>query len=115
MIEDLSKENKSSAFKHLQALLTSGEPPLRILALINYQFRTIAQVKEALEISSNQFAIAKAAKLSPFQVSKTVSLAPKFSYTKLSGIYFEMSRVDEDIKTGKIEDSEGLRDLVLAI
>jgi len=115
LIDDLSHSNKASALKHLSALLKSGEPPLRILSLINYQYRTITQVKEALEKSDNQFAIVKITSLSPFQVSKSISLARKFTFQRLSEIYSEIARVDEEIKTGKIEDSEGLKDLILAV
>ena len=115
MIDDLSRDLKGGALKHLDALLKSNEPPLRILSLINFQFRSIAQIKEASEASSNQFAISKATKLSPFQVSKSLSLAKKFSFSRLSQVYSEIVRVDFEIKTGKIEDAEGLRDLVLAV
>jgi len=115
MIDDLSRDLKGGALKHLDALLKSNEPPLRILSLINFQFRSIAQIKEAMEASSNQFAISKTTKLSPFQISKSFSLAKKFSFSRLSQVYSEIVRVDFEIKTGKIEDAEGLRDLVLAV
>ncbi len=115
MIDDLARNKKDRALKHLDALLQTNEPPLRILSLINYQFRTIAQVKEAKQSSPNQFAISKVAKLSPFQVSKVMSLSDQFTYSRIADIYGEIVRVDFEIKTGKIEDSEGLRDLVLSI
>jgi len=115
MIDDLARDKKDRALKHLDALLQTNEPPLRILSLINYQFRTITQVKEAKQSSTNQFAISKTAKLSPFQVSKVMSLSDQFTYSRIADIYEEIVRVDFEIKTGKIEDSEGLRDLVLSI
>jgi len=115
MIDDLTKDKKDKVLKHLEDLLLSGEPPLRILSLINYQFRSLALVKEAAESSPNQYAISKATKLSPFQVSKVSVLAKRFSYKRLAKIYAEIARVDFEIKTGRIEDSEGLRDLVLSI
>ena len=115
MIDDLSHAKQSGALRHLNALFSANEPPLRILALINYQFRTIVQVKEAMEISQNQYEISKITRLSPFQVSKTLSQARNFTFQDLSRIYTHMARVDFEIKTGKIEDREGLKDLVLAV
>lgn len=115
MIDNLARGQKAGALTHLEALLESGEPPLRILSLINYQYRTIAQIKEASKTTSNQFAISKITKLAPFQISKFLLLSQRFKFADLAGVYEKIARVDFEIKTGKIEGEEGLRDLVLEV
>lgn len=115
LIEYMATGKTDRALAELDALLELGEPPLRILSLINYQYRTVAQVKEASEQTSNQFAISKKAGLAPFQVGKTLTLARNLSWDQLASIYDKMSEIDVSIKTGRINGSEGLKELVLNI
>jgi len=131
-VDSLAANNLKRALENLNNLLAAGEPPLKILGLINYQFRSIACVKAALETikgrgfsrptsggaqddKGRRFQIAKMSSLSPFQVNKFYSLAEKLSWQELLGVYSRLVLVDEKIKTGKIEGSEGLKELVLSI
>jgi len=116
LIENLTAPNsKAAALRELEVLLASGEPPLKILSLINYQYRSAALVKEAMGKASGSYAIAKSCGLSPFQVTRMMSFARAVSWERLSEIYAALAAVDEAVKTGKIEDREGLKDLVLAV
>jgi len=104
MIDALASGNKKTAISELENLLLSGEPPLRILAMVNYQYRLIAQVKDGDRTG-----------LSYFQANKAASFARKFSWQDLSRIYKTMIQIDVKIKTGKIEPEEGLKELILNI
>lgn len=104
MIDALARGDKKIAISELENLLLSGEPPLKILAMINYQYRLIAQVKDGGNSG-----------LSYFQTSKAAPFARKFSWQDLSRTYKTMVRIDGEIKTGKIEPEEGLKELVLDI
>jgi DNA polymerase-3 subunit delta len=104
MIDALAGGNKKTAISELENLLLSGEPPLRILAMVNYQYRLIAQVKDGDRTG-----------LSYFQANKAASFARKFSWQDLSRIYKTMIQIDVKIKTGKIEPEEGLKELILNI
>jgi len=115
LIDHLARGRCKEALGELINLLKTGEPPLKILALINYQFRSVAQVKNAQEKSNNSFAISKITGLAPFQIARLASLARKLSWGDLSRSYEEMVLIDEQIKTGKIEADEGLKDLVMRL
>lgn len=106
LVEYLSKRDTSRALRELEKLIATSEPPLKILSLINYQFRSIAQIKDAREFNTK-------APLSPYQFSKLNAYSNKFSWRDLSQIYGLMVAIDEKIKTGKIEPVEGLKELVL--
>ena len=104
MVDALARGDKKTALIELENLLLSGEPPLKILAMVNYQYRLIAQVKDGTRSG-----------LSYFQINKAAPFARKFSWHDLSAIYKIMVQIDEAIKTGKIEPEEGLKELVLSI
>lgn len=113
MVDNLSSGQRSTALKEVQYLLESGEPALRILAMINYQYRLIAQVKDSLNKAPNPFAISKLCGLSYFQVQKVYPLSQKISWKNLSKTYSKILRFDEEIKTGKIDSDGGLKELIL--
>lgn len=114
-IDHLTDLNKKNVLESLQALLDSSEPPLKILAMIGFQLRSLCQVKEALEKSSNQYAISKLTSLAPFQVSKMTVSVQHFSWQDLANMYQLVTDFDADIKTGRIEGKEALKELVLSI
>ena len=114
LIDNLARGQKAEAFNQLESLIVTGEPPLRILSLVNYQYRTIAQVKEAQE-STGGHTISKSTGLSPFQIGKTQNLARRYSWNELALIYDKMLEIDVSIKTGKISGDAGLKELVLNI
>jgi len=114
-IDHLTDTNKKIVLKNLQDLLDSSEPPLKILAMVGFQLRSLCQVKEALEQSSNSYTISKMTSLAPFQVGKMIASARRFSWQDLSMMYQLVADFDENIKTGKIEGKEALKELVLSI
>ena len=115
LTDALAQSKLGQALEQLEKLTQTGEPALRILSLITYQFRTIAQVKEAAEKSKNVFAIVRATALSPYVVGKIVPIVDDFSWQRLAGIYAQLRKFDEEIKTGKIEGEEGLKELILSV
>jgi DNA polymerase-3 subunit delta len=115
LIELIARGSKSKAIKQLENLLENGEPPLKILAMVNYQIRSLCLIKEASEQITNSFAISKKTGLSPFQVSKLIGVAKDFDWQALSQMYRLLANFDSAIKTGKIEAGEALKELVLDI
>lgn len=103
------------ALDHLRALLDSNEPPLKILGLINYQFRTIACVLETSQMTKNTFEISKKLGLKPFQVEKVIGYTKNLSFKNLSTIFTYLVSIDESIKSGKIEPADALKDFVLGV
>jgi len=113
MINDLTAGRKARALCGLEDLLTTGEPPLKILAVVNYQFRSIAQVKEAAEKSQNQYAISKEAGMAPFQVARILPILKNFSWPRIAQIYQKLVQTDLEIKTGETNGAAGLKDFIL--
>jgi DNA polymerase-3 subunit delta len=112
-VDALIDNNSKVALDNLHALIDAGEPPLKILGLINYQFRTIACVVEANQKKMSQFEMAKALGVKPFQIQKLLPHAKKTNFTKLSKIYSRLIAIDEAIKSGKISSTDALEIFVL--
>jgi DNA polymerase-3 subunit delta len=114
-VDALLEKNPKVALDNLQALLGSNEPPLKILGLINYQFRTIAYVLEASQTTKNTFEMSKRFALRPFQIQKMAKYTKDVSFKDLSIIFSRLVVIDESIKSGKIEPGDALKDFVLGI
>jgi len=115
MIDDLSSGNRKRALEELKKLYSNGEPGLRVMAMINYQYRLIAQVKEAQETARNPFEVSKLAGVSYFQVNKVYNIAKNISWRMLYEVYTKMLFFDESIKTGRIGEEEGIKELVIIL
>ncbi len=115
LIDSMAKGQKGDAILELESLLKMNEPALKILAMINYQFRIVSQVKEAQLQSSNNYAIAKITSLSPFQVEKVSTPARKYSWDDLAQVYSKILKIDVLVKTGKMSGDAALKDLVLGL
>lgn len=115
LIESMARRDRKKALFILEGIITSGEPPLKVLATINYQFRVIAQIKDAMEKYDNDFAISKACSLAPFQVTKNKNFAKLSSWQRISDLYENLISFDEAIKSGKIDGVEGLKELVITL
>ncbi len=102
-IEAISKKDKRKALKLVSEHVEKGENEMKILSMINYQFRNILKIKSLIEEKKSFFQIQKLTKLHPFVVKKTFPLAKNFSIDELKAIYKKILEVDFKIKTGKIE------------
>jgi len=117
LTDALLRKNKEKSAKALKQIIDSGEIPLVVLGAVNFSFRAIAQIKEAIDQNAriNDYEIAKICGLKPFVVIKNRNIAQSFSWDDLLSVYKKMILVDERIKSGKIEGTEGLKELVLGI
>ncbi len=108
-IESLASGNKKDAISLLHRQLEKGDDPFYIFSMYVYQFRNLLKIA-GLYFSglSNEYAIAKEAKLHPFVVKKGLTQVRKIDLKKLKNIYRNLADLDLKIKTGKI-------DIVLAL
>ena len=112
-IDALVSDNKKQALSLLHKHLDDGEAPLKLLAMITYQFRTLLVIKDLQDKNEPYGAIARKSGLHPFVVQKNFYLCNQFSMEKLKKIYWKIFQIDSDIKTGKV-DAETSLDLLLA-
>jgi len=112
-IEAISAKKKKTAIALLHSCLEKGEPPLRLLSMINYQFRNILLIKTLLEKGVQYHLIPRKTGIHPFAVKKTFELCRIFTSAELKKIYQKIFQVDLSIKTGRV-DSETALDLFIA-
>ena len=115
MIDSLSEGKTDKALEELKKLYANGEAGLRIMAMINYQYRLIAQVKEAQEKTTNAFQASKISGISYFQAKKVFNIAKKISWSELYDKYTQIMLFDESVKTGKMNEEEGVKELIIKI
>jgi DNA polymerase-3 subunit delta len=107
-IEAIASKNKKLALTLLHKHLDGGEVPLKLLAMIAYQFRNLLIIKELIDKKNQYQAIVKKSGLHPFVVQKSFSLCNQFSIDQLKKIYRKIFQIDLDIKTGKIDPETAL-------
>lgn len=115
LIDSIASGKKKEALVAMQKILLTGEPVLKVIAVINYQLRVITAIKSALDQSENNYQIAKICSISPFQVMKNIKFSKSMNWIQISKSYETLAFFDESIKSGKIKGSEGLKELVISL
>ena len=95
---------KRQALHLLHQHLEKGESPVYLLAMINYQFRNILEIKDLLE---RGLPLSRSL-LHPFVARKSFQQAQRFSFDELKKIYRKIFEIDYGMKTGKIEPQTAL-------
>lgn len=114
-IEAIAKKEKQKALSLIREHFKKGENELKILSMINYQFRNLIKIKSLIEEKKNFYQIQKMTNLHPFVVKKTMFLARKFNFNELKEIYRKLFEIDFAIKTGKIEPQLGIENFIIEI
>lgn len=128
-IELLTEKNpQSSIFELLDAAFTGNKKrmadlyaeqrslqvePQQILAMLVWQLNILAIVKSAGQRSQDE--IAREAKLSPFTVKKTASLARRVSHERIRSLISELRVLDIRLKTESIIPDEALQYYMLSL
>ena len=69
-VDALGTGDRSEALELLEALLTTGEPPLRIVYMVRRQFRLLARARSLFESGASRSEVASALKVPPFVAKK---------------------------------------------
>lgn len=115
MLDAVCGGRRAEAVKVMREIIASGEPILKVVSVINYQYRTVGQIKDALESTSDSYSIAKICHISPYQVSKYKTFARSLSWIDLEKAYGHIVFFDQAIKSGKINDADGLKELIVKL
>lgn len=94
-------------------LMTLGEEPIRIIALLGNQFSLIYQVKLLASSGNSQKEIASILKVHPYRVM--LGLQTNYKIKDLENIIKRLHQLDYDIKRGAIYKNVGLDDFLLHI
>jgi DNA polymerase-3 subunit delta len=103
-IDALSSGNKKRALEMLHIQLEKGEDPFYILSMYVYQFRNLLKIGEYYwQGMTNQYEVAKLAKLHPFVVQKGMRALANYNFDKIRSAYRKLLDIDIASKTGKID------------
>jgi len=105
-IDALASKNKKQALKSLSFHFKNLEPELKLLAMFEYQFRSLLKVRSLIDERKSYAIIQKESRLHPFAFRKMFSLAKNFSIEELKKIYDRLFELDLGFKTGKIKDKK---------
>lgn len=111
-IDAVGRGDKRIALSLLNLHLKKGEDPYYLFSMINYQFRNILKIKDALEegVSYNQ--VSQATGVNPYVAKKVVTFSQRFTLERLKGIYQKIASLDWGMKKGEIEPITALNLLV---
>lgn len=115
-IDAMAENNKSKATTLLQNHLEKGEEPFYLFSMFVYQFRNLLKVADFKEKNiTNEYEIAKLAKMHPFVVKKSLAQLRNFPLDKLKKIYAKLADLDQKIKTGKIDIKLALQKFIVEL
>ena len=115
MLDAISQNRKDTAFRLLNDMLRSGEPAMRILAVITGQLELMLEVRECLSAGMNQNAIPKAVGAHEFRVQKAAKFSSGYSEKELRRILVNAFETDVRIKSGILDEKLALEMLIAEI
>ncbi len=105
----------AKALNLLKELLGSGEPALRVLAMLVRQFRLLGETMELLCRGCAPKDLAVRLNIHPYAAQKLVAQAQKMNEDKLDRAVELLLQTDLDIKRGRIDQKLALETLVVAL
>lgn len=104
MINGIAEKNPKKVLDMYHDLLASKEPPIKILILIQRQFRRSLQIKDLREQGYSDDRIAKELKIQSFIIGKELRMTRNFSTATMNNLLEDACNLERDIKTGNIKD-----------
>ena len=104
MINGIAEKNPKKVLDMYHDLLASKEPPIKILILIQRQFRRSLQIKDLREQGYSDDRIAKELKVQNFIIGKELKMTRNFSTATMNNLLEDACNLERDIKTGNIKD-----------
>jgi len=115
LIEHIVQLQLDKAFTMLSELLRRKEEPIKIMALIARQFRIMLQVKDLQQQGYSQQQMASQLGLHPYAVKIAAGQCGRFEPKRLADIMAQLSDLDYQMKSGKIDKVLGLEMFLLRL
>lgn len=116
MVDAVADKKQELALTYYYDLLALKEPPLRILALIVRQFRSLLQVKEMKQLRYDEAEIASKTGLNAYFLRKKyIPQASRFQTEQLKMALKACAQADEDVKTGKLTDQLSVELIIISL
>lgn len=113
MIDAIGNGNQNQALDLYYDLLALREKPLSILFLITRHFNILLQVKDLVKASFNNSSIAQKVSIPPFTVNKYIAQSKNFSNDRLKEALETCATIEEQIKTGRLNETMGVELLIV--
>ena len=113
LVEAIGQKDTEEAFFHLHKILRQNEHPLVIMAMISRQFRLLYQFLILEEKGLSRRELPTFLKVQPFVAKKLAIQARRYSRHTIAAIIAHLQETDLKIKTGRLEASEALEQLIL--
>lgn len=104
MIEAVASKNRRKALDYYYELLALKEPPMKILSLLNSQFRRLLETIALKQRGLDKGQIAKELGVHPYAVSKYIQQGSRYKKEEIRRILEEGADLEERVKTGRIAD-----------
>ena len=115
-IEALFGGNKQLALNLFHQQISKGEDVFYILSMYIYQIRTLLKIGDFYwQGLTSAPEIAKASKLHPFVVQKSLSQIRNLSAEKTKQALRDLAQIDQDAKTGKIDPILALDTFIVSL
>ncbi|MDO4670919.1 MAG: DNA polymerase III subunit delta [Aerococcus sp.] len=101
------------AIQLYRTLIAEKQQPIAILALLSANFRLYTQVALLRQVGYGQGEIAKAINAHPFRVKMAMKQINRYSTTRLIQGYQQLIELEDQMKTGQIDQNLGLEWFIL--
>lgn len=113
LIDAAFSGNQKRALELYDEQRTLKVEPQQIIAMLAWQLHVLAVIKAAGDRTPDS--VAKEAKISPFVVRKSSSIARKLSLTELKALISKLVQLDADSKRTALDLDEALKNYILHI
>lgn len=116
MVDAVADKKQQQALDRYYDLLALKEPPLRILALIVRQFRSLLQVKEMKQFGYDEATIATKTGLNAYYLKKKyIPQAARFRTEQLKSALAACAQADEDVKMGRLPEQLSVELIIISL
>ncbi len=115
LTDALGSRDLERSLKLIDGMLLSGEPPLRILAMIARHFRILTRLKDPSLRSARRNDVARAVGVVPYFLKDYQRDAGRFGITELDEIRSRLLEVDSALKSSGLSDRVVLESLLMDI
>jgi DNA polymerase III subunit delta len=115
LVDAVGARNKRAAIASAGSLLGSQEPPLRILALVARQLRTLARMRSALKSGLKEQEAAQKSGAPPFKARELAQLARRFDDAQMRRAFATLAEADLLLKGSKVPGPRVLEQALLAL
>lgn len=115
LTDAMGRRDIKAALRLLHGLLESGEPTLKILGAISWNFRNVLMVQEQLASGKTSGQIVAALHLNPYSAEKLIGQARALDGSHVRRLYERLAALDLRLKSSAVDERMLLENLICSI